>query len=432
MKQQNRILFICSMLVIFLLAYIAAFGAKLGSLELKSIGEQINYGLDIEGGVAIVFEADTDLKGKELDAAVKQSIEVLSKRIDSIGLTEPKITQQGDNRIRIELPGVKDASAAIQSIGKTAQLEFVLVDPSAVAMEGMKKSDFISTPILTGKQVKNSKVSSDSYGKPAVGLEFDSEGTDLFAEATKKAMSFDSNRGGQIAILLDDSVISAPYTNIQIVDGKAIIVGNFSYDEASLLSSLIRGGALPINLKEVQSTVIGATLGLNALNTSIFAAKIGFLLVALYMMVYYRFPGFISAIALILYATVVLSLMVALHATLTLPGIAGIVLSVGMAVDANVIIFERIKEELRAGKSLRASVDAGFHRAMTTILDSNITTLIAAGVLYYFGTGPIQGFAVTLMIGIVTSMFTAIVITRHLLKWSLGFNFTTNTKFYGA
>lgn len=420
------------MLVIFLLAYLAAFGAKLGSFELKSLGEQLNYGLDIEGGVAIVFEADTALKGKELDAAVKQSIDVLSKRIDSIGLTEPKITQQGTNRIRIELPGVKDASAAIQSIGQTAQLEFVLVEPTTVAMEGMSKSDFTSTPILTGKQVKDSKVSSDSYGKPAVGLEFDKEGTELFSTATKQAMTFDNSRGGQIAILLDNKVISAPYTNIQIVDGKAIIVGNFTYDEASVLCSLIRGGALPINLKEVQSTVIGATLGLNALTTSVFAAKIGFLLVALFMIIYYKFPGLVSVIALVLYATIVLALMTALHATLTLPGIAGIVLSVGMAVDANVIIFERVKEELKEGKSLRAAVDSGFHRALTTILDSNITTLIAASVLYYFGTGTIQGFAVTLMIGILTSMFTAIVVTRHLLKWSLGFKVANNTKYYGA
>lgn len=432
MKQKNRILFICSVLVIFLLAYLAAFGVKAGNFELKSIGNQINYGLDIEGGVAIVFEADTTLTGDELDKAIKQSIEVLSKRIDSIGLTEPKITQQGDNRIRIELPGVKDASAAIKSIGQTAQLEFVLVDPTTVAMEGMKKAEFTSTPILTGQQVKDSSVSADSYGKPAVGLEFDKEGTELFSDATKTAMAFDNARGGQIAILLDDQVISAPYTNIQIVDGKAIIVGNFTYEEASLLSSLIRGGALPINLQEVQSSVIGATLGLDALNTSIFAAKIGFMLVAVFMIFYYRFPGLISAISLVLYATIVLSLLVALHATLTLPGIAGIVLSVGMAVDANVIIFERVKDELKSGKSLRASIDSGFHRAMTTILDSNITTLIAAGVLYYFGSGPIQGFAVTLMIGICTSMFTAIVVTRHLLKWSMGFNFTTNTKLYGA
>lgn len=432
MKQKNRILFICSVLVIFLLAYLAAFGVKAGNFELKSIGNQINYGLDIEGGVAIVFEADTTLTGDELDKAIKRSIEVLSKRIDSIGLTEPKITQQGDNRIRIELPGVKDASAAIKSIGQTAQLEFVLVDPTTVAMEGMKKAEFTSTPILTGQQVKDSSVSADSYGKPAVGLEFDKEGTELFSDATKTAMAFDNARGGQIAILLDDQVISAPYTNIQIVDGKAIIVGNFTYEEASLLSSLIRGGALPINLQEVQSSVIGATLGLDALNTSIFAAKIGFMLVAVFMIFYYRFPGLISAISLVLYATIVLSLLVALHATLTLPGIAGIVLSVGMAVDANVIIFERVKDELKSGKSLRASIDSGFHRAMTTILDSNITTLIAAGVLYYFGSGPIQGFAVTLMIGICTSMFTAIVVTRHLLKWSMGFSFTTNTKLYGA
>lgn len=432
MKQKNKLYFLVSVVAIFLLAFVIAFGFKVGNFDFKAIGERMNYGLDIEGGVAITFEADTTMTGSELDNAVKQTIEVLSKRVDSIGLTEPKITQQGENRIRIEMPGVKDANAAIESIGKTAQLEFVLVDPSTMAQEGMSKSDFTSTPILTGKQVKDSKVSSDTYGKPAVGLEFDNEGTELFSQATQKAMTYNAGQGGQIAILLDDQVISAPFTNIHIIDGKAIIVGNFNYEQASLLSSLIRGGALPINLKEVESQVIGATLGLDALNTSVFAAKIGFLLVALYMIVYYRFPGVIAVIALVLYASIVLLLMSGLNATLTLPGIAGIVLSVGMAVDANVIIFERVKEELRAGKSIRAAVDSGFHRAMTTILDSNITTLIAAGVLYYFGTGPIQGFAVTLMIGVITSMFTAIVITRLMLKWSLGFDFTKNTKFFGV
>lgn len=430
MKQRNFIVFFGIIILIFACAFTAAFGIK--PLNIKSIGEVINYGLDIEGGVAIVYEGETTLTGKELDTAMKQSVEVLSKRIDAIGLTEPKISQQGSNRIRIELPGVKDATTALESIGKTAQLEFVLVSPNTPAAEGFKRSQFEGTHILSGKEVKDAGISADQYGNPAVSLEFNAEGTKLFKDATEAAKGFDPVRGGQIAILLDDEVISAPFTQITILDGKAIIVGNFTYDQVAVLSSLIRGGALPINLKEVQSTVIGATLGLNALDTSIFAAKVGFLLVAGFMIVYYRYPGFIASISLILYATLVLAILYGLGATLTLPGIAGIVLSVGMAVDANVIIFERIKEELKAGKSIKASVDAGFHRAMTTILDSNITTLIAAGVLYYFGTGPIQGFAVTLMVGILTSMFTAIIVTKTLIKSSLTFKFASNFKLFGA
>lgn len=427
----QKVAFFTILLFIAITIFSAVNGLKLGPLELKSIQDSIKLGLDIEGGVAIVYEAKTDLTGNELTAAIDQSIGILSKRVDSIGLTEPKISRQGEDQIRIELPGVTDATAAIESIGKTAKLEFVLVDKASFAQEGMKGEDFVHTPILGGAQVKDSMVSMDEYNNPAVGLVFDSEGTKLFREATAVAKDFDPVNGGQIAILLDNEVISAPYTRVEIIDGNAIISGNFTFEDASMLASLIRGGALPIELEEVRTSIIGATLGIGALNSGVTAAAIGFGIVVLFMIGYYRYPGVVASIALALYASLVLFILVGLKATLTLPGIAGIVLSVGMAVDANVIIFERIKEEVKNGKSLRAAINSGFHRALHTIVDSNVTTFIAAIILYYFGSGPVQGFAVTLMIGIATSMFTAIVITRILIRSSLSFKFANNVKLYG-
>lgn len=432
MKNKSQIfMFFMVIVIIACSVLVAIFGVNFGSFEIKSIKDSINLGLDIEGGVAIVYEAKTDLTGTALSEAIQQSIGILSKRVDSLGLTEPKVSQQGENRIRIELPGVTDATEAIASIGKTAKLEFVLVDKASLAREGMKGEEFVYTPILSGNLVKNSSVSTDQYNNPAVSLEFDAEGTKLFREATAAAKDFDPVNGGQIAILLDNEVISAPYTKIEIIDGKAIIVGNFTFERASVLASLIRAGALPIELEEINTSIIGATLGIGALNSSVTAAAIGFAIVILFMIGYYRYPGLIASLALVFYASIVLFVLVGLKATLTLPGIAGIVLSVGMAVDANVIIFERIKEEVRNGKSLRAAIQSGFHRAMRTIIDSNVTTFIAAVILYYFGSGPVQGFAVTLMIGIVTSMFTAIVISRFLIRTSLVFKFANNIKLYG-
>ena len=428
----QRITFFAILIAIALTVFTAVSGFAIGGLEVKPINERIKLGLDIEGGVAIVYEAKTDLTGEALSAAINQSIGILSKRVDALGLTEPKISRQGENQIRIEMPGVTDATEAIESIGKTAKLEFVLVDKNSVAQEGMTGEDFVHTPILTGAHVKDSTVATDEYNNPAVGLEFNSEGTKLFREATAIAKNLDPVVGGQIAILLDNEVISAPYTRVEIIDGNAIITGRFSFEEASLLASLIRGGALPIELEEVRTSIIGATLGIGALNSGVTAAAIGFAIVVVFMSLYYRYPGVIASLALALYASLVLFILVGLKATLTLPGIAGIVLSVGMAVDANVIIFERIKEEVRNGKSLRAAINSGFHRAIHTIVDANVTTFIAAVILYYFGSGPVQGFAVTLMIGIATSMFTAIVVTRVLIRSSLSFKFANNTKLYGV
>jgi protein-export membrane protein SecD len=419
-------------IAIALVAYIAMFGVTVGANTIGDVGNTINLGLDIEGGVVVVFEAETDKTGTELEELMTQTIEVISRRVNAMGLTEPNITKQGDKRIRIELPGVSNAQEALAIIGKTAQLEFRLLNDGEVALSGMKTEDIKSDFVVGGDNVEKALAAINEKGQYMVGLEFDAEGAKAFAAGTAEAFNTTSGHTRQIAIILDGEVISAPVPGTVINDGKAQITGSFTAEEASLLASLIRGGALPAELTEVQTSVIGPTLGLDALKSSVNAAKIGFALVVLFMIGYYRLPGAVASISLVLYSSIVLLVMVYFNATLTLPGVAGIVLGVGMAVDANVIIFERLKEELKNGKTLRAALDAGFSRAFRTIFDANVTTFIAAIVLYNFGEGPIQGFAVTLMIGIVTSMFTAIVITKTMLKSLSDFKALNNKTFYGA
>lgn len=428
----RRGLFFIITVLIALVAYTAMFGVTVGTKTIGDIGNTINLGLDIEGGVVVVFEAETDKTGTDLEELMTQTIEVISRRVNAMGLTEPNITKQGDKRIRIELPGVSNAQDALSIIGKTAQLEFRLVQNGEYALSGMAVDDFKSDFVVGGDSVEKAFTSLGDKGQYAVSLEFNAEGAKAFAEGTKEAFNSTSGSARQIAIILDGEVISAPVPSVVISDGKAQITGSFTLDEAALLSSLIRGGALPAELNEVQTSVIGATLGIDALKSSVNAAKIGLALVVLFMIGYYRLPGVVASLALVLYSSVVLIIMVYFNATLTLPGVAGIVLGVGMAVDANVIIFERLKEELANGKTLRASLDSGFSRALRTIMDANVTTFIAAIVLYNFGEGPIQGFAVTLMIGIVTSMFTAIVVTKTMLKSLSDFKALNNKKFYGA
>lgn len=429
MNKKNTFLFILIVALIAGLAYLAAFGVTIGNYTMSPISDSMNLGLDIKGGVVVVYEAETDATGDELAKVMEQSKSVISRRVNDLGLTEPVITIQGTNRIRVELPGVENAEDAISVIGETAQLEFAIITGEIPAYEGMPKSMLETETVLTGEDVEDSSVSTDEYGNPAVGLKFTSEGTTKFTEGTRRA----SNNGtavGQIAIFLDDVVISAPSVSSVINQNEAIITGSFDLERANNLATLIRGGALPVPLTEIQTSVIGPTLGLDSLTSSVNAAIVGLGLVVLFMIFFYRIPGFIASIALSSYALIILYAMIGFHATLTLPGVAGIVLSLGMAVDANVIIFERLKEEMKVGKSLRASIDSGFHRAMRTIIDSNVTTFIAAVVLFVFGEGPIKGFAVTLMIGIIASMFTAVVLTKTLLKLSLGF--TDRKKLYGS
>ncbi len=429
MKGKNTLLFFLIVALIAGLAFVAVNGIAIGKFSISPVKDDLKLGLDIRGGVSVVYEAQTDQTGAELTKTMEQTKQIIGRRINELGLTEPVITLQGEKRLRIELPGVANAQDAINVIGKTALLEFDLVTGTVTALEGMDVSEVETEQILTGINIKDAYVSKNSYNQPVVALKFDAVGTDLFAEGTKKASNNGTSKG-QIAVVLDGKIISAPYASIVISNGEAIIQGNYTYDSANELAMLIRGGALPVQLAEVQTSVIGPTLGLNSFNSAIKAAIYGIIIVMLFMIAFYRIPGLIASIALTLYATVVVYVMVGLGATLTLPGIAGIVISLGMAVDANVIIFERLKEEMKVGKSLRASIDGGFHRAMSTIIDSNVTTFIAALILFAFGEGPIKGFAVTLMIGIISSMFTAVIVTKTLLKLSLAF--TDRKKLYGS
>ncbi|MBE0449651.1 MAG: protein translocase subunit SecD [Clostridia bacterium] len=429
MKGKNTLLFFLIVALIAGTAFIAVNGLTIGSFSIEPVGDAMKLGLDIKGGVVVVYEAQTEEKGADLARTMEQTKQIISRRVNELGLTEPIITLQGDDRIRIELPGVDNAQDAIDVIGKTALLEFGLVTGPVPAIEGLPATTIDYETILTGTNISDAFVSQDEFNAPVVSLKFDSVGTGLFFEGTKKAID-NPERSGQIAIILDGEIISAPYTRIVISDGQAIIQGSFSFESANNLAMLIRGGALPVQLDEIQTSVIGPTLGLDSLKSAINAAIVGLLLVVGYMIIFYRIPGIIASIALTLYACIIVYAMIGFNATLTLPGVAGIVLSLGMAVDANVIIFERLKEEMHTGKSLRASIDSGFHRGMRTIIDSNVTTFIAALILFAFGEGPIKGFAVTLMIGIVSSMFTAVIITKTLLKLSLGFS--DRKKLYGS
>lgn len=380
-------------------------------ISLTDIGpsykDKIKLGLDFKGGVYVVMEAQTDATGPELAKLMEQTQVIIEDRVNRMGLSEPVVTIEGENKIRIELPGADNSDEAIKTIGKTAQLQFVLGD---------------GTVVVDGSHVKEAGVGKDEKGFNAVNLEFDSEGSVAFEEGTRKAFNSEviNSETGQvdpcIYILLDGTVISSPGVNSVISGGKAQITGKFTDEEMTELALLIRGGALPVGLKEVQTSVVGPNLGIDSLDMSVIAGVIGVGLILIFILVMYWVMGIIADIALLLYIMIVFWVFAIFSAVLNLPGIAGFILSIGMAVDANVIIFARIKEEYRNGKSLRVSVDSGFKRAMSTIIDSQLTTLIAGIVLYQFGTGPVKGFAMTLMIGIVVSVLTAVFVTQFLLK----------------
>jgi SecD/SecF fusion protein len=371
------------------------------------IKDQMKLGLDLKGGVYVVMEAQTNTTGDDLKQLMSQTQAVIEKRVNQLGLSEPVVTIEGENRIRVELPGAENATDAINAIGRTAQLQFVMSD---------------GTVVLDGSQVKDAGIQQDQEnGGFAIGLKFNSEGAEAFKQATTDIMSgtVTSTQEGipdaAIMIILDGQVISSPVVHDVIPNGEAIITGGtggFGEDEATNLSALIRGGALPVELKEVQTSIVGPTLGLDALKMSILAGLIGIVFILVLMLVMYRVMGIASDIALLLYVLIVFWVIVGMQGVLTLPGIAGVILSIGMAVDANVIIFSRVREEIMNGKSVRVSVASGFKRAMSTIIDSQITTIIAGIVLYQLGSGPVKGFAMTLMIGIIASVFTAVVVTQ--------------------
>jgi preprotein translocase subunit SecD len=372
--------------------FIVIFVALLLSLPLK---EKINLGLDLQGGSNIILECVDTPNAPVDNDAVNRALEIIRNRIDQLGVSEPLIQRQGERRILVQLPGVEDPDTAAGIIGKTALLEF--------------KNEKGETQ-LTGANLINAKASFDQFSRSIVLIEFDKIGAKEFGEATK------NNVGKMLSITLDGKEITSPRVNEPILNGKAEITGNFTVDSANQLALLLRSGSLPVKVEILEIRTVGPTLGKDSIAKGIKAGIAGLILTLIFMLIYYKGFGLIADFALLVCMLLIIGALAGLKATLTFPGIAGIILTIGMAVDANILIFERIKEELRLKKTFRASIDAGFHKAFSSIFDSNLTTLVAAIALFYFGSGPIKGFAVTLSIGILASMFTAIVVTKIILE----------------
>lgn len=408
MKFQGRFRLLLMLLVAIGLSILSYRGI---GAEGKFGVNQIEQGLDLSGGVDIVYEADQEFV---TEAEMNAAISLLQGRLDWNGWTEAEVAREGSKRIRVQIPGVENAEEAIEQIGQTAQLSFV---------------DSTGKVLLTGDMVAAAEkqvgaVDENSPSMPYVALEFNEEGKKLFAEATE------ANIGKVIHIVMDDEIISSPVVQTVITDGQAMITGQFSGEEAEELASLIRAGSLPFDLNVLQMKNVGARLGADALSGGVKAGFVGVALVLIFMIGKYKLLGLAADWALVIYIGLELVLLSLFHVTLTLPGIAGLVLSIGMAVDANIVIFERIKEELISGNTLRVSIRNGFKRATPAILDGNVTTLIAAIILFFLGSGTIKGFATTLMIGIILSMFTALFITRLIVKGLMQAG-VHNPKYYG-
>jgi preprotein translocase subunit SecD len=364
------------------------------------VTNHLKQGLDLQGGIQLVLRGVDSEVGPATPETVARARDVIERRINRLGVSEPLIQMDGRNRIIVALPDVHDTAEAERIIGKTAVLTFV--DPE-------------ENIVIDGRDIDRATAIIDpATNKPSVQLKLKGEGADKFAEATTRWV------GNFIQIRLDEDVISAPIVNQPIYGGTAIITGNFDPKEAQTLADLINGGALPVKLEIIENRTVSATLGKDSLQKSLYAGVVGLLGVLLFMLVKYQIPGFLANIALIVYLYLVVSVLVTINAVLTLPGLAGLLLSIGMAVDGNILIFERIKEELRAGKGIRSGIEAGFHRAFITVLDANVTTILAGAVLWYLGTGPVKGFALTLVVGNLLAMFTAITLTRWLLKLTVG------------
>ena len=383
------------LVIVAVCGYVALFGIGKGTMinYLKPWGEAISLGLDLRGGVYTVYAAEDD-GSADFETKMGSTVSILTSRLTRQGFTEATVTRQGTDRIRVEIPNVSDPNEILRIIGTPAQLYFV---------------DEAGNNLLEGAMIENAQASQDENGMPCVAFELNEEGAKLFAEATA------ANINKTISITLDGEVISAPTVNSVIAGGQGQITGDFTADEAKNLATLILSGALPLNLTQLEVSAISATLGVEALDKAILAGMIGVALVMLFMLLRYRLCGVVADIALTIYVMIVVLLLALTGAQLTLPGVAGIILGIGMAVDANVVIFERIREEMTVGRPLQSSIKKGFSHALTAIIDANVTTIIAAVVLYAFGTGTIRGFALTLGISVVTSMFTAVFVTHKLL-----------------
>lgn len=400
--------------------------------------KKLKKGLDLQGGVHVVLEVEkTAEKEENISDVADRALEIIRNRVDALGVTEPVIHKEGMNRIIVDLPGVKEPEKAIDIIGKTALLEFKLVEddenlykqaisgnvPEGYELLYLREKDergiyretqpllLKKEPELTGKYIVDAYVGYDNTGFPDVNLVLDKEGARIFEEVTGR------NVGKRLAIVLDGVVKSAPVIRERIPGGKAQITGKFTMEEARELAIVLRSGTLPAKLNIISKEIIGPTLGKEYIQKGLKASIYGAMIVAVFMMIYYLYFGLLADFSLALNILILLGIMAAIKGVFTLPGIAGIALTCGMAVDANILIFERIREELRTGKSPKASVDAGYHRAWTAIIDSNITTLITGLVLFALGEGPIKGFGLTLSIGIIANLFTAVFVSKVIVDW---------------
>ncbi len=407
------------------------------NLSLKWLG--INYtkelkiheGLDLKGGSHLAYDADmSKIPDKDRNSAIQGAIDVIEKRVNGLGVSEPLVQSSstvGQYRVIVELPGITDVAQASNLIGATVQLEFwepnPTPDPNANPQDplsGFKASD------LSGKDLKTAAVSvNQQTGEPEVNLQFNGDGSKKFGDITKR------NVGQPVAIVLDGKVISAPRVNQEITDGNAVISGSFDVNSAKQLALQLKSGALPVPIKLVEQRTVGPTLGQQSVEESLTAGLIGLGLVALFMLYFYRLPGLLAVLALLLYASINIALFKLIPVTLTLAGIAGFILSIGIAVDANILIFERMKEELRLGKGLRNGAEIGFVRAFTSIRDSNAASILMGGVLYLGGSGTVKGFALVLVIGVLVSFFSALTVTRTLVRLTARTRLSKNLWLWG-
>jgi len=418
MRKRSIIWLVIIVLIFSVAVYFGMTGFQVGIYKMDPLYQQVSLGLDLTGGGYAVYQAERgDLTEDEFQSKLDTTIGVLRDRLDEKGYTEATVVLQGRDRVRVEIPSKdEDANAVFAAIFTPAVLEIKDIDGNTA---------------ITGDMVESATAMYLSEGsEPVVQLKFNAEGAQIFGEITAEAFG----TGDPLDIVIDGQTISSPIVDEgPIYGGTAIISGGNTYfepEEAQNLAVQIQSGALPLELKEIENRTISASLGEDALNQSMLAGLVGIGLLFIFMIIYYRLPGVMAVITLCVYSFIILFLLAAIPSIqLTLPGIAGIILGVGMAVDANVIIFERFKEELATGKTLRASLNSGFSKALRTIVDSNITTIIAAIVIAIYGVGTVMGFGYTLIISILTSMFTALVITRALMKLAIALN-VKNIKLY--
>ncbi len=429
-------------------------------------GEKTKLGLDLQGGLAVVLEAKQSANAPRTQEGMTQAINIIQDRVNRLGVTEPEIQRQGLWKISVQLPGIADPQQALDIIGKTAVLEFWEVSQFgkqyATQAEALKAAGVASVdklpkgthiihwpasegtgvdrwyvvkgdPKMTGAALKDAKVGFDQNNRPKVDMTFNGQGAAEFAKLTNDLASKAQVLGQDqlLAIVLDNTVESAPRVQEQISGGSAEITGSFTLDQAKKLALVLKSGSLPLELQVIQQNTIGATLGKASLNQALFAGLIGLILIMVFMVVVYRLMGVVADIALLIYGALFWGLLNAIGVTLTLPGIAGAILTLGVALDANVIIFARVREEVKSGKTLRTAVDTGFKKAFTAIFDSNMAVLLTAAILFFTAVGGIRGFALTLAVGIVLSMFTAVLVTRALIALLAGLRPFQNPKLLG-